>query len=84
LTHIFSVRQKGNLGDTDRTRGRFWSFLLTACQHYLATTVARFVCLTLRSRVTRYCVGDGQHSHLASPSCADGERGHFVDLRPAA
>jgi hypothetical protein len=38
LTQIFSARQKGNLGDTDRTRGRFWSFLLTACQHYLATT----------------------------------------------
>jgi hypothetical protein len=87
LTQIFSTRhfQKGG---TDRIRGWFRSFLLTACQYYFATTVARFVCLfvclTPRSRVTRYCVGDGQHSHLAPSSCAEGERGHLVDLRPAA
>jgi hypothetical protein len=44
LTQIFSTRhfQKGG---TDRIRGWFRSFLLTACQYYFATTVARFVCL---------------------------------------
>src|SRR5688500_2292727 len=38
LTQGFFARliEKGDLGDADRTRGRFRSFLLTACQHYLA------------------------------------------------
>jgi RNA polymerase sigma factor (sigma-70 family) len=38
LTQGFFTRliEKADLGDADRTRGRFRSFLLTACQHYLA------------------------------------------------
>ena len=38
LTQGFFARliEKGDLGDADRTRGRFRTFLLTACQHYLA------------------------------------------------
>jgi RNA polymerase sigma factor (sigma-70 family) len=38
LTQGFFWRliEKGDLGDADRSRGRFRSFLLTACQHYLA------------------------------------------------
>jgi DNA-directed RNA polymerase specialized sigma24 family protein len=38
LTQGFFARliEKGDLGDADRSRGRFRSFLLTACQHYLA------------------------------------------------
>lgn len=37
LTQGFFARliEKGDLGDADRSRGRFRSFLLTACQHYL-------------------------------------------------
>jgi RNA polymerase sigma factor (sigma-70 family) len=38
LTQGFFTRliEKGDLGDADRSRGRFRSFLLTACQHYLS------------------------------------------------
>jgi DNA-directed RNA polymerase specialized sigma24 family protein len=38
LTQGFFARliEKGDLADADRTRGRFRSFLLTACQHYLS------------------------------------------------
>ena len=38
LTQGFFARliEKGDLGDADRSRGRFRSFLLTACQHYLS------------------------------------------------
>jgi RNA polymerase sigma-70 factor (ECF subfamily) len=38
LTQGFFARliEKGDLGDADRSRGRFRTFLLTACQHYLA------------------------------------------------
>jgi len=38
LTQGFFTRliEKGDVGDADRTRGRFRSFLLAACQHYLA------------------------------------------------
>ena len=38
LTQGFFTRliDKGDLGDADRNRGRFRSFLLTACQHYLS------------------------------------------------
>jgi RNA polymerase sigma-70 factor (ECF subfamily) len=38
LTQGFFTRliEKGDLGDADRGRGRFRSFLLTACQHYLS------------------------------------------------
>jgi DNA-directed RNA polymerase specialized sigma24 family protein len=38
LTQGFFARliEKGDIGDADRSRGRFRSFLLTACQHYLA------------------------------------------------
>ena len=38
LTQGFFTRliEKGDLGDADRNRGRFRSFLLTACQHYLS------------------------------------------------
>lgn len=38
LTQGFFARliEKGDLGDADRSRGRFRSFLLTACQHFLA------------------------------------------------
>jgi len=38
LTQGFFARliEKGDLEDADRRRGRFRSFLLTACQHYLA------------------------------------------------
>ena len=37
LTQGFFTRiiEKGDLGDADRSRGRFRSFLLAACQHYL-------------------------------------------------
>lgn len=37
LTQGFFTRiiEKGDLGDADRSRGRFRSFLLTACQHFL-------------------------------------------------
>jgi len=38
LTQGFFTRiiEKGDLGDADRSRGRFRSFLLTACQHFLS------------------------------------------------
>ena len=38
LTQGFFTRiiEKGDLGDADRRRGRFRSFLLTACQHFLS------------------------------------------------
>lgn len=38
LTQAFFARllEKNDLADADRTRGRFRSFLLTACQHFLA------------------------------------------------
>jgi DNA-directed RNA polymerase specialized sigma24 family protein len=38
LTQGFFTRliEKGDLGGADRSRGRFRSFLLTACQHFLA------------------------------------------------
>jgi DNA-directed RNA polymerase specialized sigma24 family protein len=38
LTQGFFARliEKGDLGDADRSRGRFRTFLLTACQHHLA------------------------------------------------
>ena len=38
LTQVFFTRliEKGDLDDADRNRGRFRSFLLTACQHYLS------------------------------------------------
>jgi len=38
LTQGFFARliEKGDIGDADRSRGRFRSFLLTACQHFLA------------------------------------------------
>lgn len=38
LTQGFFARliEKGDLGHADRSRGRFRSFLLTACQHFLA------------------------------------------------
>jgi RNA polymerase sigma-70 factor (ECF subfamily) len=38
LTQGFFARliEKGDLGGADRSRGRFRSFLLTACQHFLA------------------------------------------------
>ena len=38
LTQGFFTRliEKGDLGDADRSRGRFRSFLLTACRHYLS------------------------------------------------
>jgi RNA polymerase sigma-70 factor (ECF subfamily) len=38
VTQGFFARliEKGNLRDADRSRGRFRSFLLSACQHYLA------------------------------------------------
>jgi DNA-directed RNA polymerase specialized sigma24 family protein len=38
LTQGFFARliEKGDLGDADRSRGRFRSFLLTACQHFLS------------------------------------------------
>jgi RNA polymerase sigma-70 factor (ECF subfamily) len=38
LTQAFFARliEKGDLGDADRSRGRFRSFLLTACQYFLA------------------------------------------------
>lgn len=38
LTQGFFARliEKGDLADADRSRGRFRSFLLTACQHYLS------------------------------------------------
>lgn len=38
LTQGFFARliEKGDLGDADRSRGRFRSFLLTACQYYVA------------------------------------------------
>ena len=37
LTQGFFTRliEKGDVGDADRSRGRFRTFLLTACQHYL-------------------------------------------------
>lgn len=37
LTQAFFARliEKGDLGDADRSRGRFRTFLLTACQHFL-------------------------------------------------
>jgi RNA polymerase sigma factor (sigma-70 family) len=37
LTQGFFARliEKGDIGDADRSRGRFRTFLLTACQHYL-------------------------------------------------
>lgn len=38
LTQGFFTRliEKGDLGDADRSRGRFRTFLLTACQHFLS------------------------------------------------
>ncbi len=38
LTQGFFTRiiEKGDLGDADRSRGRFRSFLMTACQHFLS------------------------------------------------
>jgi RNA polymerase sigma factor (sigma-70 family) len=38
LTQGFFTRliEKGDLGDADRSRGRFRTFLLTSCEHYLA------------------------------------------------
>jgi DNA-directed RNA polymerase specialized sigma24 family protein len=38
LTQGFFIRliEKGDLGSADRNRGRFRSFLLTACQHFLS------------------------------------------------
>jgi DNA-directed RNA polymerase specialized sigma24 family protein len=43
LTQGFFARliEKGGLGDADRSRGRFRTFLLTACQHYLANEYDR-------------------------------------------
>jgi RNA polymerase sigma factor (sigma-70 family) len=43
LTQGFFARliEKGDLADADRSRGRFRSFLLTACQHYLANEKER-------------------------------------------
>jgi RNA polymerase sigma factor (sigma-70 family) len=43
LTQGFFARliEKGDLGDADRSRGRFRTFLLTACQHYLANEYDR-------------------------------------------
>lgn len=38
LTQAFFTRliEKGDLGDADRSRGRFRTFLLTSCQHFLS------------------------------------------------
>ena len=38
LTQGFFTRliEKNDLGDADRNRGRFRSFLLTSCQHFLS------------------------------------------------
>jgi DNA-directed RNA polymerase specialized sigma24 family protein len=45
LTQGFFARliEKGDLGDADRSRGRFRSFLLTACQNFLANEHDRAV-----------------------------------------
>jgi RNA polymerase sigma-70 factor (ECF subfamily) len=45
LTQGFFARliEKGDIGDADRSRGRFRSFLLTACQHFLANEHDRAV-----------------------------------------
>lgn len=47
LTQAFFTRliEKGDLSDADRSRGRFRSFLLTACQHFLANEHDRAIAL---------------------------------------
>ncbi len=43
LTQSFFARliEKGDIADANRTRGRFRTFLLTACQHFLANEYDR-------------------------------------------
>lgn len=47
LTQSFFTRiiEKGDLGDADPSRGRFRSFLLTACQHFLSNARDRALAL---------------------------------------
>lgn len=47
LTQGFFARmiEKGDIGDADRSRGRFRTFLLTACQHFLLNERDRMLTL---------------------------------------
>lgn len=78
LTQAFFTRllEKNDLAAADRTRGRFRSFLLAACQHFLANQYdhdsAKKRSLGVQPLAIDFAPGDSRYSHEpADPQAAE-------------
>lgn len=69
LTQGFFTRliEKGDLGDADRARGRFRSFLLTSCQHYLSNERDRARAIKRGGDRVAVEIADAELSHDETP-----------------